>query len=51
MENCVKSSDVPSTPAHSPEVYIPETNDLNATKETNQDLRCLCVKNLKKLMI
>ena len=50
-ENCVKSNDVPSTPAHSPDVYIPETNDLNATKETNQDLRCLCIKNLKKMMI
>ena len=49
-ENCVKSSDVPSSPAHSQEVYIPEINDLNANKETNQDLRCLRIKNLKKLM-
>ena len=50
-ENCVKCSDVPSTSAQSQEVYISETNDINATKETNQDLRCLRIKNLKKLII
>ena len=49
-KNCVKSSDVPSTPAQSQEVYISETNDLYATKETNQNLRCLRIKYLKKLI-
>ena len=32
-------------------MYISETNDLNATKETNKDLRCLRIKNLKKWII
>ena len=51
-ENCVKSSDVLSTFTESQEVFgISETNDLNATNETNQDLRCLPIKNLKKLII
>ena len=49
MGNCVKSSDVPSTPAQFQEVYISETNDLYATKEINQDLRCFCIKYLKKI--
>ena len=44
MENCVKSSDVPSTPSQSQEVYISETSDVNATKEANQDLRCFRIK-------
>ena len=51
MENCVKSSDVPPPPAQSQEVYMSETNELNATKATNQDLRCLRIKNLKKLIV
>ena len=50
-ENCVKSNDVPSTPTQSQEVYLSETNDVNATKETNENLRCLRIKNLKKLII
>ena len=50
-ENGAKSSDVPSTPAQSQEVYISKANDLNATKENNQDLRCLGIKKLKNSII
>lgn len=50
-KNCVKSSDVPSTPPQSQEVHIPESNDLYIAKETNQDFRGLRVKYLKKLII
>ena len=49
-EKCVKSSNVPSTSAQSQQVYISETNDVNSTKETNQYLRCLRIKNMKKLI-
>lgn len=38
-KNCVKSSDVPSTPPQSQEVHIPESNDLYIAKETNQGFR------------
>ena len=38
-KNCVKSSDVPSTPPQSQEVHTPESNDLYIAKETNQDFR------------
>lgn len=38
-KNCVKSSDVPSTPPQSQEVHIPESNDLYIAKETNQGMR------------
>ena len=38
-KNCVKSSDVPSTPPQSQEVHIPESNDLYIAKETNQGIR------------
>ena len=48
---CIKSSGVPSTPAQSQEVHISETNDLNTAKETNQNLKCFRIKNLKKLII
>ena len=46
-----RGGEVPSTPAQSQEVHISETNDLNATKETNKDSRCLRIKNLKKWII
>ena len=46
--NCVKSNHDPSINAG--EVYISENNDVNASKETNQDLRCLHIKILKKLI-
>ena len=42
----LKSNVVPSTLARSWEVYISEIDDVNRTKETNQDLRYLCIKNL-----
>ena len=35
-KNCVKRSDAPSTLAHSQEVYISETNDVNTIKETSK---------------
>ena len=38
-KNCVKSSDVPSTPPQSQEVHIPESHDLYIAKETNQGIR------------
>lgn len=50
-KNCVKSSDVPSTPPQSQEVHTPESNDLYIAKETNQDFRGLPIKYLKKLII
>ena len=43
-ENFVKSSDFPSTPTQSEEVYTSETNDQNATKEEKQSLRYLRTK-------
>ena len=46
--NCVKSNHDPSINAG--EVYISENNDVNASKETNQGLRCLHIKILKKLI-
>ena len=46
-----ESSDVPSTCALYQLVYISETNDVNTTKETNQELRCLYIKKLKKLIV
>ena len=35
----------------SQEVYVSETNDVNVTKRTNQDLRYLSIKRLEKLII
>ena len=36
---------------HSLKRYILETDNLSATKETNQDLRLLCIKHLRKCQL